>query len=407
MVGALAAALLILGLSASSAFAVPAATGTVSGTVTDSSTHDPIEGVEVCAWPEEWNAVVEAWFEAGKGCTETAADGTYELAEVPVGEYELEFWPAGLAYHRAHRVITVESGLDTTVNVQLQPASAISGTVKVAAGGAPVAEALVCAYGVEGTEETECAETTAEGKYSIVGLPTGKYKVKFWPFWLEQDFAYQYWNHQTLWSRASPISYTDGVTTSGIDADLEPGATIAGKVSSAASGGPLGEIIVCAVDAPTSAGVLCTATGNDGTYELPGLPVGDYKVAFSPEWSELFPGETDEPDGYPTQFYSGQTTLAAANVIHLTAWEVATGIDARLGTPPAAPAATAALPAPPTASPERKGSSRCRAGFRRKRVKGKSRCVKVHRRHRHHSSSRPAAALTAPGPPGASRFFVR
>jgi Carboxypeptidase regulatory-like domain len=61
--------------------------GEIAGTVTDASTNNPIEELEVCALEKE-----EFEFVA---CTYTNASGKYTLAGLPAGEYKVEFWAEG------------------------------------------------------------------------------------------------------------------------------------------------------------------------------------------------------------------------------------------------------------------------------------------------------------------------
>src|SRR4029077_14863318 len=112
----------------------------------------------------------------------------------------------------------------------------------------------------------------------------------------------------------------------GIDASLRPAGTISGHVTRAINDQPLRNIQVCSIDASDDQLWTCTWTDEDGSYELFSLSEGPYKVVFSPEseeWEEL---ETWE-DGFPTQFWGDQVTLAGANVISLGD-ESVTGIDA-------------------------------------------------------------------------------
>lgn len=172
-------------------------------------------------------------------------------------------------------------------------------------------------------------------------------------------------------------------TITGVDASLHPGGTISGHVTRAINGQPLGSVQVCSVDASDDELWTCTWTEEGGGYELFSLSQGSYKVVFSPEseeWEEL---ETWE-DGFPTQFWDDQTTLASANVISLGHKSV-TGIDAGLGpAPPKPPApplpltgsqiAPQSSPAAPKPAPRRK----CGPGHKARKAGAHSRCVKRH-----------------------------
>lgn len=61
----------------------------IEGTVTDAASGGPIAGVEVCAIAI---AEEELW------CSETVADGTYDLFALTPGQYVVEFWAPHLGY---------------------------------------------------------------------------------------------------------------------------------------------------------------------------------------------------------------------------------------------------------------------------------------------------------------------
>jgi len=366
-----------------------AATGSIGGTVTDASTHEPIELASVCAWTVE---------EEGGGCTHTEEDGTYLLGGLKTGEYKVEFWSGGgysFQYYdgKAHwseaDPVTVEAATTTGgIDAELAPAATIEGTVTATEDGLGVEEVEVCAYPVSFSEESfyECGYSDSDGNYEIVGLNPGSYKVEFWPAYIGRNLAYQFYDHKFRYTEADVVSLAEGEHKTGIDADLPPGASIDGTVTSA-SGLPPEEMRVCSIDASTGKLTICTWTDGEGRYEIPMLPADDYKVVFSLEFWEFFPGEAfpgEDYDGLPTQFWNNQTTLAAANVLSLGAGGTATGIDARFGTAPP-PFVT------PASTPPPRKHRKCPRGKRKKRVHGKVRCVRVHR-HRHHHGRRTNAS---------------
>jgi hypothetical protein len=113
-----------------------------------------------------------------------------------------------------------------------------------------------------------------------------------------------------------------------------------------------------------------------------------YKVVFSPEFKEFFGEEAseDEDDGYFKQYFDRKSTLAEANLLALTAPETRTGIDGFLQ-PEHLVGASVAPVGKSTIVSARAGRARphCRPGFRKRKVSGKERCVKVHKRkHKHH-----------------------
>lgn len=368
------------------ALASAAPTGSIEGTVTGADTQAGIENVEVCAWGFEVGEE-EFWFD----CVFTAPDGTYAIEEMPAGEYEVEFWAVGTGYLSEYYpdFVTVGTGAVTGVDAELERAAVLEGTVTRSSDEEPVEEVEVCAWSIGEEEFGGCAETGADGTYQLE-VPPGEWGVEFWPGWTGQNLTYQYFNHRDRWSEADPVLAGEGETVEEIDAELDPGATISGSVTSAANGAGLEEILVCAIDATTDELTVCTWTF-EGEYEIPFLPAGQYKVAFSLDRNEWFGVEFfEDADGFPTQFWSNQTTLAAANTISLGVGQGVSGIDAQLGSPSSGGSQSAVVIPPATTSPitlPHKTKKHCRRGFRRKKVKGKYRCVKRKKHHRHHRGS--------------------
>ena len=350
--------------------------GSISGAVTEAGTATPVEGVEVCAWMEE--EVEEEW---DYGCGYSESDGTYAIPSLDPGTYFVEFWAGEQGYRTEYvESILVGSG-DTVVDAELSLRARLTGTVLATEDGLPVGEVEVCAFDVEWNEYANCDWTGPDGSY-LLPLYEGEFKVEFWPGPSGRNLALQFYDHEDRWNDADVISLAEEELVSGVDADLTPGATLSGHVSDA-SGRALEEIRVCSVYAPIDQLWICSWTNESGDYRMRFHSAGDYKVVFSPDMTEFFPEAEPEDDGFPTEFWNNQTTLAAANQISLSTGQAVGGIDATLGTLPAPPPVlTPPAAKPPVAASPRK--RKCRRGFRKKRIKGKVRCVKVHRKHRKH-----------------------
>jgi hypothetical protein len=383
--------------------AAAAPTGAIEGTVTGADTHEGIEGVEVCA-TRDGGAFLES-------CEYTAGDGTYAIEGLPAAEYEVGFWANGTDYFTSFYPTAVVVGTEpvTGIDAELEHVTAIEGTVTRGSDGEPVEEVLVCAFDLESGRYASCEETRWDGTYVLQGVEAGEYAIEFWPGFTGQNLAFQFYDHRDHLPEADPVSVEAGEVVSGVDGELGPGGTISGHVFSNATGAALEEIWVCAIDDATDELMVCNLTEPDGSYDLPILPAGQYKVVFSIDFEEWFEEEfgEEEDDGFPTEFWNDQGTLAAANVISLGTGGSVTGIDARLGppatppsggsgpgevVPPPPPVILAVPPAttPPAVTPRHK---HCRKGFRRKKVKGKVRCV---RRRKHHAPSGAARAGAAP-----------
>lgn len=371
--------------------------GSISGTVTEASTHEPIAGLEVCAYPieEEEQEFFEEWF-----CEDTDAGGEYSIEDLGAGEYGIEFWGRPLGYIPQFfdgmskwwewNPVLVGSGAVTAIDAEMVAGGGIEGTIDRAADGAPVEGALACAWTITGEEFGGCAEADSSGEYSLKGMPAGEYEVEFWAE--EQGFLSQFYDHKTNWWEADPVIVSLGATATEIDADLLPAAKVEGTVRRASTGAPLSEVEVCAWSTD-SEWLRCDYPSGDGHYSIVGLPPDVYKVEFWPFEEDL-----------PIQYWDHKASWEAANVLPLNGGSVATGIDADLGSPPSAPSVAVPpiagpAPAPTTKPPVHR--LRCKKGFRKKRVRGKVRCVKRKKhKHRRHAKARPAVPTRAAFRPG-------
>jgi hypothetical protein len=383
------AALCVAALASSVASAAP--TGGISGTVIGADTQEGIEGVEVCATRHQ-----PAFLES---CENTAADGTYAIEGLGAGEYEVWFYAGALGYRITSLPdpVPVDTEPVAGIDAELVPFSQITGTVTRSSDGEPVEEVEVCAWELPGEELAACAYTEFDGSYLLDELEPGEYGIEFWPYESGQNLIGQFYDHRSRWEEADPVVVEEGETVSGIDAVLDPGATISGHVYAAATGGALEEIPVCAIEVVSGELWVCDWTRPDGNYELPFLSSGQYKVVFSIDFEEWYEEEfeEEESDGFPTEFWNEQSTLAAANAISVATGQNVTGIDAHLGPPAPQPPSSqppASVIVPPitrsvTTLPATAKRKHCRRGFKRKKVKGKVRCVKSKKRRHPHAAA--------------------
>jgi hypothetical protein len=383
--------LLLGALLALPASAMAAETGSITGAV--SAEGGPIAGeVEVCAKSVlDENIFKCAWVD-GSGpyvITELPA-GKYKVGFWPTGNYVTRFWEGGLTWNEA-TAVPVAAGLPTPdIEAVLEVGATISGAVTAAATGAPVGEVEACAIL---TELERCAKANAAGQYVIDGLVEGTWNVYFDAQEANVDVV----------SPQSPTTVMVGPkqNVGPVDAALIPGGQIAGTVRLAGTGAPVGGVLVCATMASSSTPLTCLRTPSSGAYRFTRVWPGSFKVVFSPEPKELFDPEHQEeaeaiereeaaagygPDSYPTEWWGGQSTFAAAVPIEITPPAIVNNIDASLVGPP--------TPAPvtPTTTPVvKKPLLNCKRGFVKRKVHGKQRCVKRHKakpkpRHSHHKA---------------------
>lgn len=163
----------------------------------------------------------------------------------------------------------------------------ISGTVVDAGTEEGIGDVEVCAYSVEAEEESEteeaaafeCAESRADGRYEIDGLPPGEYMVEFSP--AGESHAREFFDGRPARVEADHVVVASGEPTTGIGAELPAAALIRGTVTAAWSGAPVEGAEACAYLASYGIeGISCGVTGADGSYAIGRLPEGEYKVEF-------------------------------------------------------------------------------------------------------------------------------
>jgi hypothetical protein len=392
------ALLALLSVTAPSALA---ASGSISGTITGAPSHDSLAGVEACVVRTVNEGEVP--IEVKERCRLTDADGDYEIGPLDAGTYLVSAWPPDDGenylprYYDADGMwptdsVTVADAPLTGIDMELPEGGTLSGRVTEELGGKPLAGVLVCAG--HGWEENEpvCVPTDADGTYEIVALSTDIYTVRFSPAYSGLHYFEERYHDEIVGSGypQTPVQVTAGSVTSDIDAALTPSAEIRGRVTLAANRSPLNDILVCAAPPSSFSGydfddeAHCSRTNTAGTYAIQNLEGGQYKVLFSLELREYihyFPPLEPEEDGYPTRFWNEKESLFESDVLTLVAPTLATGIDARLGSPP--PGSNASPSPLATPVTQRVLKRKCRHGKVLRKVKGKRRCVRRHRqKHR-------------------------
>jgi hypothetical protein len=219
------------------------ALGGIEGKVTDSSTHDPVPGIEVCAVVTDFELLSEEESEAehAVGCTETGVGGEYAISGLRAGNYYVAFLSPpeskldyvaelynGAFEFSAATQVQVAAGAKTPgIGVAMALGAEIAGEVTDAATGTPLAGVQACAFRTSGSatyEPVSCAHSEAGGAYTIRGLPSGSYKLEY----SATGFEPSYFNGKTSLAEAELISVLAPARTSGIDAALTPGHAASG-----------------------------------------------------------------------------------------------------------------------------------------------------------------------------------
>jgi hypothetical protein len=156
------------------------------------------------------------------------------------------------------------------------------------------------------------------GIYSIT-VPPGTYRVYFKPFF--GDYAPEWYNNRRDFASATPVVVGDGAIVANINAALDVGGQIGGRVTAASGGAPISGVYVYAYTSTTSTSYVgYEYTDATGVYTITGLLAGTYYLEF----------ETSSGSEYLSEYYNNKLSLAAADGIAVTLGGVVGGINAAL-----------------------------------------------------------------------------
>jgi hypothetical protein len=288
--------------------------GHITGKVTAENGGAPVEGVLVSAYTHDGSS----WAVTGH-FTETAADGSYTIANLLAGNYRVRYWPtspyAGEFYDNAMSVenatdISVSAGSVTSgIDVALGDEGLISGRI-TDEGGAPLGAVNASAFYHNGSDWVlwASAESANDGAYVIGQLHAGAYRVEF----VHSLFAIEYFDDALEIESASDVIVTSGNSTTGVDAALAEEAAIRADVTADDSGEDLAGIKMCLYREFAGADWRQIACDESlFIYEpirIGNLPAGNYRAEFH-----------DELGRFITEYYDNAADIASAADISLTA----------------------------------------------------------------------------------------
>lgn len=264
--------------------------GFIAGTVTEPG-GAPIEGVYVGVWlrvVDQFYQVTGTFTDAeGHYSTHGLTPGEdYRVAFEPGEQYEWETWDGhNDAWVDGADPVVVTAGGTTVCDAELRRLPSVSGTVTTASG-APATGESVVGFVRRSDEWGEWWEWVCEtwvgedGTYRLYAQPAD-YLVGF--AFNSVNYAMQFYDGANTLGEATPLTLAEGQDIGGIDAVLQPGATIAGVVT-APGGAPLEGIYVNAF-MYNEGGFVCSGSMTDaqGAYLLRGLAPADYAIEF---WDE-------------------------------------------------------------------------------------------------------------------------
>lgn len=285
------------------------------------------------------------------GFVTTAPNGTYSIVALATAKYIVSFtavecgprsqnyaaqWYKNASTQAKATPVAVTVGRTTGgIDAAMQPGGTITGTVTNAK---HAKLAGICVYAEVSKNIVGYTTTTASGTYAMVGLSSGRYDLEFEASCSAHpaNYASQWYKNAPSQAKATLVTVTAGKAIGGIDAVMQIGGIVTGKVTSS-SGAPLAGIYVWAHSGRTTTVASYAVTAANGTYSLDQLASSSYTVAFNPP--NICGGH--DPS-YETQWYKNATTQAKATLVPVTAGKTKTGIDASLR--PTAKAAEGRIP---------------------------------------------------------------
>jgi protocatechuate 3,4-dioxygenase beta subunit len=275
---------LAVGLIAGTALAQ---TGTLEGSVTDAGSGLPVEGAMLVAWGPGGMGDPGAGEGGGARYAFSDADGLYEFADMPAGDYLVFCGKVG--YFLASAEATVVDGGVTVLDFSLQAKvfGSVAGVVTDASTGEPIAGARVGLRRIGDAERGPGgpggggfwlhAITGSDGTYLIERIPAGEYQVGAV-------------SHGYYPSELQTVTVVDGVTAEANFAlDALAFGRLEGRVTDAVSGEPIAGAHVTLWRATADGGDgigggpgggfwLHAVTGDDGFYAIENVPADDYEA---------------------------------------------------------------------------------------------------------------------------------
>lgn len=202
--------------------------------------------------------------------------------------------------------VTVVAGATAAgTDLDLPPGGSIDGVISGA--GVPLEGVTVYAVSAAGDPlQFRYATTGSGGAFTLPGLAPGSYRLLSFAF--GTGFVNEYWPGALDAASAGTIDVLEGLAADG-SMDLDVAGSFSGQVLESPELAPLPQVELIAHDVDRGLSYF-SATGVDGSWLLPGLPAGRYRVE-APEIGKFYPGVTGTSGATIVTLSAGQ---AIANV---------------------------------------------------------------------------------------------
>jgi hypothetical protein len=242
--------------------ALAAQTVTVSGTVTNAITHEPIAAATVRLW-DSAHGIEEA---------QTDASGAFRIAKTPLGTYRVILAVKGFSAERTTVEIDANCG---PLHLSMTPWPMLRGQVLDPE--RHPAEYVPVRMMLDGGVAMASTMTDSAGRYVLAQVQPGHYAVKAFPTGSPSEadgateLAPTFFPNVTEWANATHIALRPGDDLGGFDIVLQrvPVFRVAGKVVDD-RGNPAAAVTVEAENAAATA-----VTHSDGTFQLPRVRPGN------------------------------------------------------------------------------------------------------------------------------------
>lgn len=292
-----------------------AGTGSISGMVYESDGETPVQDyISIWAFNEYGQysgyAWISSWDNGAYIITELSTDKYYVKIEGH-GRYINEYYD-NVTDWRDATLVPVTNGQETTgINFALDYTGgegAVSGQV-FGADGTPLLDCYVTVYD-ENYNEVNYGFTDENGFYTVVGLPSGGYKLQV-QYWGSENYAGEWYDNAQSFETATVVTVTEPDTTENINFILDYDGAIEGIVFDS-TGEPVGvyDCYVIAYDSEKN-WISAAHTEENGNFTILKLKTGVYRLSL------IYSGQGNYLDGW----YDGADDFDSATPIAVTAPE--------------------------------------------------------------------------------------